>query len=142
MNKRTLRYYFIMTIISVLLLAGCTDSTLPLASAHSSDPSGKEFVIYEAGSFDSYDTAVIARIDTAYKEITFYNYDLKKFYTLNYNGATYFADRFQTAVSIDQLNIGDLVDVWFLKEKRTIAGVCEAPETFIETGIVDYELNT
>ena len=79
MNKRTFRYSFILMIISVLLLAGCTDSTLPLASARSSsDPSGKDFVIYEAGSFDSYDTAVIARIDTAYKEITFYNYDLKK----------------------------------------------------------------
>ena len=141
MTGKGIKRALFITLIS-LLLSGCDNASLPLASVTGDRVPSKDFSSYVSGDYDSFDTAVIAAIDTLSDEITLYNYDINKFYTLNFDGTSSFADRYKTPVSLSQLSVGDLVDVWFMKDKRLIAGMCEASETFTESDITDFEINT
>ena len=107
-GKRSLSIFILMIVMSVLF-AGCDE---PSDSARSD--TGKEVTVSQyvpkTGTYDSFDTAVIAHISKNAKEVTFYNYSLGRLYTLSYTGATVLRDRFGIALSMAQLNVGDMVD--------------------------------
>ena len=68
--------------------------------------------------YDSADTAVIKKIHKQKKEITFYNLVRRKSYTLTYDGTTKLYDKYGSALSMEQVDEGDIVEITFLKEKR------------------------
>ena len=116
---------FITALAGMLLLAlfaGCgSDSTgnetVPTEQAGSP---GTGYVLTGPGSYDSADTAVVVKINTAEQKITFLNLQVNKNYTLTYDGTTVFSDRYGQPLSLGQVNEGDIVDVTFLKSKKTL----------------------
>ena len=125
----------------VLLLAGCSEPGLNLASKD-------EKVVEEAyqipivGSYDSSDEAIVAKVDEEAKTITFYNYELKKSYTLNYDGTSRLSDRYGTSISISQVNVGDIADILFLKTRKTLTSLKINSESFYEEDLTGFEINT
>ncbi len=100
------------------------------------------FTVIGPGSYDSADTALITKINEGDKTITFYNYAVGKKYTLNYDGATSYSDKYGQALSLAQLREGDIVDVTFLKSKKRINTVKQSAECWENASVAKYEINT
>ncbi len=109
---------FVCTFLGVYLLGKNADKRKE--EEVSTQTEGTGFVIAEAGSYDSADTAVVVKKDTDNSLITFKNMQVGKQYTLNYNGATTIYDKHGEALSMAQIQPGDLVDITFLKEKKRL----------------------
>ncbi|MBR3516439.1 MAG: PEGA domain-containing protein [Lachnospiraceae bacterium] len=82
------------------------------------------------GNYDSMDTAVLVAKDTDNGKLTFLNLELGKYYTLNYDGATTYADRYDQALSLAQVTEGSVVDVTFMREQKRLNSLQVSPESF------------
>ncbi len=82
------------------------------------------------GNYDSIDTAVLVKKDTANMKLTFLNLELGKYYSLNYDGATTYKDRYDQALSLAQVDEGDVVDVTFMREQKRLNSLQAAAEGF------------
>ncbi len=72
------------------------------------------------GKYDSADTAAIRSIDTAKKKIRLRNHDTGKTYTLSYDNTSMMYDARGTVLSASLLEVGQIVDVTFLKSSKHI----------------------
>ncbi len=100
------------------------------------------FTIIGPGSYDSADTAVITKIDKSEKTITFYNYSVDKKYTLNYDGTTTYSDKYGQALSLAQVEEGDIVEITFLKSKKRLNTLKHSAECWENASVQKYEINT
>lgn len=99
------------------------------------------FVVAEAGSYDSADTVVVVEKDDENSAITFQNMDIKKQYTLTYNGATTIYDRHNEAMSMAQIGEGDVVDITFLKSKKRLNSIQLSTKCWSFTDISRYTID-
>jgi len=91
------------------------------------------FVVTNPDSYDSADTAVLVDINEVDKTVTLLNLDICRRYTLSMDGTTRFGDKYGKAISLDQLQEGDIVDVTFLKTlclSTRSASVCVCVSVF------------
>ncbi len=72
------------------------------------------------GKYDSADTATIRAVDTENKTIKFRNHALGKDYTLSYDNTSMIYDAYGSALSASLLEVGQIVDVTFLKSAKKI----------------------
>ncbi len=72
------------------------------------------------GKYDSADTAAIRDIDTVARTIRFRNHDTGKTYTLSYDNTSMMYDARGTVLSASLLEVGQIVDVTFLKSSKHI----------------------
>lgn len=126
--------------------AACIVVLLILAACGRREPAEEEagetgFVAAQAGVYDSADTAVVAEIDRDEKSVTLKNMDVKKQYTLSYDGTTFFYDKYGTVISDAQLQKGEIVDVTFLKEKKRLNSLQVSKEAWCHRNIDKYKLN-
>ncbi len=99
------------------------------------------FVVAEAGSYDSADTVVVVEKDEENSAITFQNMEIKKQYTLTYNGATTIYDRYNEAMSMAQIGEGDVVDITFLKSKKRLNSIQLSTKCWSFTDISRYTID-
>ncbi len=133
---------FIVALIS--LLCACADGSeigLNLVSTEKRETLSHAYEAPSVGEYDSRDTSIITKISTVNKTITFYNYSLRKSYTLSYDGVTRFADKYDTAKSVNQLQEGSVVEIWFLKSDKLLVKLKEDPNSFKESAITGFSVN-
>lgn len=106
-----------------------------------SNESDTGFVVMEAGSYDSADTAVVVEKDIEESTITFQNMQLGKQYTLNFNGATIISDKYNESMSMEQIEEGDIVDITFLKEKKRLNSMQLSTGSWLLTDVSKYSIN-
>lgn len=123
-------------LLCLLLLTSCT----PQKDAEE-EKNTTGFVAAQTGVYDSADTAVVADVDMEEKTITFKNMDVKKQYTLSYDGTTFFYDKYKTAISVAQLQKGEIVDVTFFKERKRLNSLQISGEAWTHKNIDEYELD-
>lgn len=142
--KKKLRIKTIIGFLFVLLLTGCTNSVQTGNNGQDSGQNGNDtgYILAGPGSFDSADTAVVVKINTDEKTITFLNLTVSKNYTLNYDGTTVFSDRYGQPMSISQIREGDIVDVTFLKSKKKLATMSLSASGWANEEVGRYEINT
>lgn len=99
------------------------------------------FIAAETGVFDSADTAVVVDVDTESKTVTLKNMEIKRQYTLSYDGTTFFYDKYGTVISATQLQKGEIVDVTFLKGKKRLNSLQLSKEAWSHRNIDEYKLN-
>lgn len=104
-------------------------------------PEETGFVAAQTGAYDSADTAVVAEIDRNGKSVTLKNMDIKRQYTLTYDGTTFFYDKYGTVISDAQLQKGEIVDVTFLKERKRLNSLQVSKEAWSHRNIDEYELD-
>lgn len=92
------------------------------------------------GSYDSADTAILQAVNTEERKVTLYNTNAAKSYTLNYDGTTYVSDKYGTAMSIDQLSEGTIVNVNFFKSTRQLVDIQISPEAWTYDSVTRYNL--
>ncbi|MBR4277969.1 MAG: PEGA domain-containing protein [Lachnospiraceae bacterium] len=86
--------------------------------------------VYGPGSYDSADTPILIKKDEEKMTLTFFNLDVEKNYTLEYDGTTCFYDRHGSTVSLSQINPGDIVDVKFIKDKKHLTEMKLSPSAW------------
>lgn len=100
------------------------------------------FSVPAQNEYDSADTAVVTAISTVNKTISFYNYDLKKNYTLNYSNATRFADRYDTAITVKSLEIGSVVDILFMKYGKKLVSLRVSSDITVMKDVTNFSIDT
>lgn len=100
------------------------------------------FVVTGPDSYDSADTAVLVDINNIDNTVTLLNLDLGKRYTLSMDGTTRFADKYGKAISLSQLQEGDIVDVTFLKSQKHLTTMQLAQTAWQYDAVERYEMNT
>ena len=115
-------------------LAGCNWPAKETASASDSITSAEAQAAFEAprpGEFDSADTCIVTTVSKVNGTISFYNYELRKYYTLAYDSITSYADKYGSAITLDQIKEGYLVDITFLKSKKLLVSLKEAKTSLV-----------
>ncbi len=141
MYKRLSAFVTVVMILA-LVITGCTSqaSNIGLARENDQDVIGTDFIVAEAGSYDSADTAVVLSTDFDSGNITFMNIATGKQYTLSYDGTTYVKDRHEGPMSMSQVKEGDIVDITFLRGKKKLASVQLSPGSWVYNNIENYNL--
>lgn len=98
-------------------------------------------VVYRPDSYDSADTAVIVKKDGDAKTITLLSIEAAKRYTLNVTGTSTLYDKHGAAVSLDQMNPGDIVEVTFLKEIKRLNSMQLCSEAWENDLVSRYEID-
>lgn len=133
------KYKILGIIIIIFLLSGC--SQLTREQSETIEPEKKTgFIVPTIGSYDSADTAIVVKKDRTKSTITLQNIDLGKHYTLEYHGLTSISDKYGEAISIDQLKIGQIVEVTFLKNKKTLTSAAISSRAWKFSEVIKYEL--
>ena len=134
MNKRIIVICFL---ILCFWFAGCGNNQ--------SEETVKElntgFIPAKAGMYDSADTAMIKQINNQEKKITFYNFVREKNYTLTFDGTAKLYDKYGSSISMEQVNEGDIVEITFLKEKKTLASLQKSDECFVLEDVSNFSIN-
>ncbi|MCR5210774.1 MAG: PEGA domain-containing protein [Lachnospiraceae bacterium] len=100
------------------------------------------FVPAVAGNYDSTDTAVVVRKDTEASRITFLNIELGKCYTLDYDGATSYADKYGQGIALAQVDVGEVVDVTFMHSRKRLNSLQVSAEGFAIKGMTGFVTET
>ena len=75
------------------------------------------------GMYDSKDTAIVVHKNTEESTIQFQNLATGKRYTLQYDGATEIYDKYDEAMSLQQVEPGSIVTAKFYKPKKLLASM-------------------
>lgn len=135
-SKRLLAFILIF----VFALSGCGKAESEKDISNLTD-SSVPFEASKPGEYDSKDTAVISKVSDVSKTITFYNYELKKSYTLSYDDITKYMDAYGTALTVNQLKEGKVVDILFLKSKKLLVDLRESDYAFAYSDITDFDFD-
>ena len=92
------------------------------------------------GKYDSFDTAAIRDINTVKKQIRFRNHKTGKTYTLSYDNTSMIYDVRGTALSAALLEVGQIVDVKFLKSSKHITSLNVSSEAWTVEDTREHEL--
>ncbi len=92
------------------------------------------------GKYDSADTASIRSVDTETKEIRFRNHATGKTYTLSYDNTSMIYDERGAALSAQMLEVGQIVDVKFLKSSKHITMLNISDKAWTIDSTKDHEL--
>ena len=99
------------------------------------------FILTGPGSFDSADTAILVDRNEKENTLTFLNVDLGKQYTLSVDGTTGLYDKYGDAVSLEQIQKGDIVDITFLKSKKHLTTMQQSTKSWTYTDVEWYEVD-
>lgn len=75
------------------------------------------------GMYDSEDTAIVLKKNIEESTIQFQNVATGKRYTLNFDGATQIYDKYDQALSLEQVDLGSIVTAKFYKPKKLLASM-------------------
>lgn len=141
MYKRLSAFVTVVMVLA-LVITGCTSqaSNIGLARESSQNTIGTDFIVAEAGSYDSADTAVVLSTDFDSGSVMFMNIATGKQYTLSYDGTTYVKDKYEGPMSMSQIKEGDIVDITFLRGKKKLASVQLSPQSWVYDNIENYDL--
>ncbi len=128
-----------MAVLLLLLLAACGKGTEKDPGPDSGQETG--FLPAIPGNYDSLDSPVLVAKDTAAKTLRFYNLDVGKFYTLNYDGATRWEDKYAQALSLEQVEVGSLVDISFMHERRRLNSLQLSGQAFRFTDVSNLTIS-
>ncbi|MCL2051152.1 MAG: PEGA domain-containing protein [Lachnospiraceae bacterium] len=134
--KKLIKSFIIL--LTAALLFGCANTSTPPPELFDFDFKSPASYI---GTYDSMDTAIVEKVDTEAKTITLINYALNRSYTLLYNELSIFLDKFGQALSIAQISTGEIVDVCFLKNSKTLVSLQKSKAAFSFDNISRYTLD-
>lgn len=129
-------------ILTTITLFGCSNISSASQSNESRYQEPPASDITYIGMFDSIDTAIIESINHDSKTITFINYTLNRSYTLEYTDSTNITDKFGQAMSAAQITIGEIVDVYFMKNNKKLIAMNQSKTAFAFENIIRHTLDS
>lgn len=144
-RRKRLGIFFLAAVLCIWLTA-CAGPFRMISGNESGQPSADKdtdtgFVVTGPDSYDSADTAILVGRDGEKNTATFLNLELGKRYTLSIDGTTGFYDKYGESISFDQVEIGDIVDVTFLKSKKHLTTLQLSPAAWSYEDVERYEIH-
>jgi hypothetical protein len=99
------------------------------------------YVLTGPDSYDSADTAILVAKNRDENTVTLLNLEKGRSYTLSMDGTTHLYDKYGESVSLEQIQIGDIVDVTFLKSKKHLTSMKLSSEAWKNEGVARYEID-
>lgn len=139
----------VMFVAAALTFTGCAqNASLPGGTGQPDQnvagDTGQEAVRNElnrSGIYDSEDAAVVVRKDLEAGTIQFQNITSSRRYTLQYDGTTTVYDKYDQALSMEQLKEGSVVTVRFYKPRKALAYVKENPDCISYNNVQNYSMD-
>ena len=125
----------LFSLIMILLLCGCSSPFQTQTQQKGYEDTG--FMPATPGNYDSLDTAAYVGSDKEQKTIRFYNLETGRFYTLNFDGATTYHDKYAQPIALDQVKSGALVDISFMHARKRLNSLQISGEAFAFTDVED-----
>lgn len=100
------------------------------------------FIATGPDSYDSADTAILIDADEQAKTVTLLNLDIGRRYTLSMDGTTRFYDKYGDGISFSQIQMGDIVDVTFLRFQKHLTTMKLSPSVWSYNNVERYEINS
>lgn len=123
------------------LLTGCGEAQIGgNASVSANAIEGTGFMLATPGNYDSADYAVLMKVNSTDMTMQFQNIQTGLRYTLNYDGATSYADAHDQAMSAAQLEIGSLSYITFMKNQKRLNSLAIMKDSFHYDEVNDYVL--
>lgn len=146
MNKRGKKSvkYILFSLILGMMLSACGNTSgvkEPGKNNPTESSADTGFVATDSNSYDSEDTCVYVYRNQQENTITFLNLELNKRYTLSIDGTTHFYDKYDGALSFDQIRPGTIVDVKFLKTKKHLTSMKESPKAWNYEKVERYAID-
>lgn len=147
-GRRAVRMAVMIVTVLSLTACGLRDSD----AGGTSEPEGEVsseapervdtgFILTGPESFDSADTPILVRKNADDNTVTFLNLDLGKYYTLSVDGTTRFYDKYGQSISLEQLKIGDIVDITFLKSDKHLTSMQLSTQAWVRDDVTQYQIN-
>lgn len=128
--------YTVASAALMLTIGGCAANTKDTVTV-----SNETAVVKPANIYDSEDAAVVVKKDTESKTIQLQNISTSRRYTLSYDGATSVFDKYDEAMSMQQLKEGSVVTVRFYKPDKSLSYIKENEGALSIPNISNYELD-
>ena len=119
LRKKYLGYILLVFVIAMVFCCSCTFQR----SDEENTEEGTGFQKSETGYYDSIDTAILVNKNEEEQMLTLLNIQVGRNYTLKYDGTTQIQDKYEEAMSMSQLNPGEIVDVTFVKQSRRLNSI-------------------
>lgn len=136
----------VVFIAMLLLVTACkgkvSESGEKVEPTDASEQIDTGFVVAGPDSYDSADTAIVVDYDRDENTITFLNLVLGRRYTLSMDGTTRLYDKYGEGISLRQVQIGDIVDVTFLKSKKHLTTLTLSTSAWTYSNVEKYEINS
>lgn len=159
-NKSTMDNRIIvisLLIVTILSFSGCSivrqdpvhaiqssnasQATTEIVLQESQERVDTGFVVTGPDSYDSADTPILVEKNKEDGTVTFLNLDIGRRYTLSVDGTTKLYDKHGESVSLDQIHVGDIVDVTFLKTKKHLTSMQLSGVAWRYDNVERYEIN-
>lgn len=147
----------LLAIMTVVSLTACSNlfEALNVGQAESASQQGTEvitilseervetgFIVTGPDSYDSADTPIVVDKNNNDNTVTFLNLDIGKRYTLSVDGTTKLYDKHGESISLSQIEVGDIVEITFLKSKKHLTSMQLSKEAWSYENLENYEINT
>ena len=128
------------TVMTALCASGCAGPFTPqlVTKLPQTQDQDTGFILYGTYDYDSTDTAVLVDKNTEEGTLTFLNRTNHRRYTLAYDGTTGFYDRYNSLISLNQINVGDILNVRFVKSKRHLTLASLSPDAWTKPATDQY----
>lgn len=123
-----------------LLMCACSQGTAETMQAPPAD-AVSDRTEESLKAADSLDRAIIQKIEESKQQITFYNSIVEKSYTLTYDNATRIKSRHNEELVVGQLQVGDVVEVTFIKEEKRAINIWIDKSVTITESVTDFKIN-
>lgn len=146
-RKKKLKTVGILGVLTAVALTACANSfagderqgDTPTPSPTRFDTG---FELTGPDSYDSADTVILVGRNAQENTLTFLNLELGRRYTLSLDGTTRLYDKYGDAITLEQVQKGDIVDITFLKSKKHLTTLQLSPQAWTFEGAERYEINT
>ena len=91
--------------------------------------------------YDTEITGVVTKINTGLQNITIYNISNDLEITLMYSGGTNVTSKNDNVMSMNEINLGDIVDAYFLSAGSKLVKLQISPSSWEYKNVSNYELN-
>lgn len=117
-------------------LAGCSPSSKKPVPKTNTSVTGLET------EYDSQMLGMIKVIDREQKTVSFYDINEDREFSINYTGTTSITNEYGKEMSISELVLGQIMDVYYLAGENRIVKMNDSPEAFAYRGIDRMAVNT
>lgn len=128
-------------LVLLLVLGACAPDSGAEGNSSSQPSIDIGYEVPGPESYDSIDTAVLVEKDTNDSTVTFLNLNRGKRYTLSYDGTTRLSDKYGESISLKQIQVGDIVDVTFMKDTKHLTSMMLSPTAWKNEEVARYEMN-
>ena len=144
-----LKSYINIIVLIVFLLMLCQGCSSKGNTTNGSDVGGiptssTEGTTEENKRYNSVDLAIVSKIDTVNMELTFISINDGRTYTLTYTGGTKVRSKNDVELSMSQMNVGEIVDVYYVMGSQKLIEIQESKSAWENNSVtrwdVDYDI--